>query len=130
MKPSLVEKITDEKGGVVETFHPKEVRRVVSSETAKKVTALLRSATRKGDRRGSRTRRYDVAGKTGTAQKADAAEGGYSEDRVSSGFMGFGPADEPRIVLAVVIDEPQGSSFGGIVAAPCFEPSWRKCFPT
>ena len=130
MKPSLVEKITDEKGGVVETFHPKEVRRVVSSETAKKVTALLRSATEKGGTgEAAVPAGYDVAGKTGTAQKADAAEGGYSEDRVSSGFMGFGPADEPRIVLAVVIDEPQGSSFGGIVAAPVFRAIMEKVLP-
>jgi cell division protein FtsI (penicillin-binding protein 3) len=59
-----------------------------------------------------------VAGKTGTAQKAEA--GGYSADRWFASFIGFLPADDPRLVIAVTVDEPQSSHFGGVVAAPVF----------
>jgi cell division protein FtsI (penicillin-binding protein 3) len=61
-----------------------------------------------------------VAGKTGTAQKADPVSGGYSADRNFSSFVGFAPAESPRVVIGVFIDEPKGETFGGEVAAPPF----------
>jgi len=70
-----------------------------------------------------------VAGKTGTAQKADELLKGYAEGRYTSGFMGFGPIDEPKIVLIAVIDEPQGNSYGGVVAAPLFRAIMEKVLP-
>ena len=60
-----------------------------------------------------------MAGKTGTAQKVDPTTGGYSSKRIGS-FVGFVPADEPRAVILVMIDEPGTSSYGGVVAAPVF----------
>ena len=62
---------------------------------------------------------FTVAGKTGTAQKA-AAGGGYSHDRFVATCIGFVPAESPRAVIAVVIDEPKGKIYGGDVAAPAF----------
>lgn len=62
---------------------------------------------------------YRVAGKTGTAQKPDGS-GGYSPDRFTAAFVGAVPADRPELVIAVVVDEPQGSIYGGQVAAPIF----------
>jgi cell division protein FtsI (penicillin-binding protein 3) len=59
----------------------------------------------------------------------DSILGGYSEDKFTSGFMGFAPADEPKIVVLVVIDEPQGSTYGGIVAAPVFRAIVEKVLP-
>ena len=106
------------------------VRRVTSVETAKKVTALLKTATEKGGTGEEAVPAgYEVAGKTGTAQKVDGLLGGYSDDRYISGFMGFAPADEPRIVLLVVIDEPQGAIYGGTVAAPVFRAIVEKGLP-
>jgi hypothetical protein len=61
-----------------------------------------------------------VAGKTGTAQKADYVRGGYAADRWSSSFVGFAPADAPRVVTAVLIDEPMIAHYGGHVAGPVF----------
>ena len=61
-----------------------------------------------------------MAGKTGTSQKADAATGGYSADKRFSSFVGFAPADAPRVVIGVFIDEPKGEVYGGEVAAPVF----------
>jgi len=130
MRPYVVERITDEKGEVVQSFQPEVVRRVISEETDKKVIALLKAATEKGGTGEEAVPAgYEVAGKTGTAQKADTLLGGYSEGRYTSGFMGFAPADEPKLVLLVVIDEPQGSTYGGVVAAPVFKAIMEKVLP-
>jgi cell division protein FtsI (penicillin-binding protein 3) len=130
MRPYVVERITDEKGEVVQSFQPEVVRRVISEKTAKKVIALLKAATEKGGTGEEAVPAgYEVAGKTGTAQKVDTLLGGYSEDRYTSGFMGFAPADEPKLVLLIVIDEPQGSTYGGVVAAPVFKAIMEKVLP-
>src|SRR6185312_14084147 len=62
---------------------------------------------------------YTVAGKTGTAQKPDG-KGGYSDTNFVASFVGMVPATKPRLVVLVVVDEPRGSIFGGVVAAPAF----------
>ncbi len=130
MKPYTVEKITNEKGEVSQSFQPQVVRRVISEETAKKVTALLKTTTEKGGTgEGAVPTGFEVAGKTGTAQKVEPLLGGYSEDRYSSAFMGFAPADDPKIVLLVVIDEPRGESYGGVVAAPVFKAIMENVLP-
>jgi cell division protein FtsI (penicillin-binding protein 3) len=130
MKPYVVDRMTDEKGEVVQSFQPEVVRRVISEDTARKVTALLKATTETGGTgEGAVPAGYEVAGKTGTAQKADTFSSGYSEERYTSGFMGFAPADEPKIVLLVVIDEPQGANYGGVVAAPVFKAIMEKVLP-
>ncbi len=64
---------------------------------------------------------YELAGKTGTASKVDPATGEYSHSAYIASFIGFAPASDPRLVCAVVVDEPQaGSIYGGTVAAPAF----------
>jgi len=130
MKPYVVERIRDEKGEVKQSFQPEVIRKVISEETAKKVTALLKATTEKGGTGETAVPvGYEVAGKTGTAQKADPSLGGYSEDRFTSGFMGFAPAEDSKIVLLVVVDEPQGSNYGGVVAAPVFKAIMEKVLP-
>ncbi len=130
MKPYMVEKITNEKDEVSQFFQPEVVRRVISEETAKKVTALLKTTTEKGGTGEEAVPAgFEVAGKTGTAQKVEPVRGGYSDDRFSSGFMGFGPADDPRLVLLIVIDEPRTESHGGVVAAPVFKAIMEKVLP-
>jgi cell division protein FtsI (penicillin-binding protein 3) len=131
MKPYVVEKITNEKGEVVQSFKPETVRKVISEETARKVRMLLKAATEKGGTgEGAVPAGYEVAGKTGTAQKVDSLMGGYSDDRYVSGFMGFAPADAPKLVVLVTVDEPQGNSYGGVVAAPIFKTIMEKALPT
>jgi cell division protein FtsI (penicillin-binding protein 3) len=130
MKPYVVEKIVNEKGEVVQCFQPEVVRKVISEETTKKVTALLKVTTEKGGTgEGAVPEGYEVAGKTGTAQKVDSLLGGYSEDRYMSGFIGFDATEKPRLVLLVVIDEPQGNNYGGVVAAPIFRAIMEKVLP-
>jgi cell division protein FtsI (penicillin-binding protein 3) len=130
MKPFIIETITDEKGQVVQSFKPEVIRRVMTEETAKKVAALLKATTERGGTGESAVPAgFEVAGKTGTAQKVDSFLRGYSEERFTSGFMGFAPAEDPKIALIVVVDEPQGNIYGGIVAAPAFKGIVEKVLP-
>jgi len=98
------------------------VRRVVSPETARQVADWLEGVVADPDGTGKRARLpgWRVAGKTGTAQKADPVSGGYSADKHFSSFVGFAPADAPRVAIGVFIDEPKGEIYGGEVAAPVF----------
>ena len=130
VKPSVVERVTNEKGETIQAPQPEEVRRVISEDTAKRVALLLKATTEKGGTgEGAVPAGYEVAGKTGTAQKVDTRLGGYAEDRFTSGFMGFGPVDHPKLALLVVIDEPQGANYGGVVAAPVFRSIMEKTLP-
>jgi cell division protein FtsI (penicillin-binding protein 3) len=63
---------------------------------------------------------FRVAGKTGTAQKIDPRTGAYSSTQFVGSFVGFVPADAPRLAMIIVIDEPQGEAWGGVVSAPVF----------
>jgi cell division protein FtsI (penicillin-binding protein 3) len=93
--------------------------RVLSAETARAVRAMLELAVQPGGT-GPRARiiGWRVAGKTGTAHKLE--NGGYAADKYLSSFVGFAPASAPRLVVAVMIDEPAGQYYGGAVAAPVF----------
>lgn len=101
------------------TDTPPEGRRVFSAATAQTMRVVLeKAAGPEGTAPRARVTGYRVAGKTGTAHKVEA--GRYSDKYVSS-FVGFAPASDPRIVVAVMIDEPTaGQHFGGAVAAPVF----------
>jgi cell division protein FtsI (penicillin-binding protein 3) len=122
MRPYVVRRIVGPGGRVLRENEPVAVRRVVSSRTARTVTTLLRRVVEEKGGTGSRAKLEDfsVAGKTGTSQKVDPVTGAYSAKRIGS-FAGFVPADAPRMVIVVVIDEPQTSSYGGVVAAPVFK---------
>lgn len=121
MRPYLVEQILDDSGAVVQKFEPQIVRRVISSDTARKVTKMMETVTGAG---GTGTKAaldgYRVAGKTGTAQKVDAVTRTYSPTKRIGSFAGFVPADKPKLTITVIIDEPQGIKYGGTVAAPAF----------
>ncbi len=130
MRPYVVEKITGEKGQPTQSFQPVAIRRVVSEETAMTLSSLLKATTERGGTGEMAVPNgYEVAGKTGTAQKPDTLLGGYTENRYISGFMGFAPIDRPKIALLVLIDEPQGNNYGGVVAAPVFRAIMEKALP-
>ncbi|MDT8375292.1 MAG: penicillin-binding transpeptidase domain-containing protein [Mariprofundaceae bacterium] len=97
-----------------------KMRRVMPEKTARTIVSMLEVATGP-DGTGSQAvpAGYRVAGKTGTAQKA-SADGSYADDRFTAVFAGIAPADNPELVVVVVIDEPQKSIYGGQVAAPVF----------
>jgi cell division protein FtsI (penicillin-binding protein 3) len=120
MRPYVVQRVTGPKGEALLKNQPHVVRRVVSEKTARALAAMLKDVTSEGGTGAMASLEgFDVAGKTGTAQKADPVHGGYSTKRVAS-FIGFVPADEPRLVVMVLVDEPEASVYGGVVAAPAF----------
>lgn len=123
MKPWLVRRVVDPAtGAVLSEATPTPVRRAVSAENAALVTRWLEGVVSEPDGTGKRARLagWRVAGKTGTAQKADPVTGGYARDRQFASFVGFAPADAPRVAIGVFIDEPRGEIYGGEVAAPVF----------
>lgn len=92
---------------------------VISPETARAVRKMLEMATTQGTAPKAQIAGYRVAGKTGTAHKPE--RGGYAKDKYVASFVGFAPADQPRFVIAVMVDEPgAGKHYGGEVAAPIF----------
>jgi cell division protein FtsI/penicillin-binding protein 2 len=93
-------------------------RQVISRSTAKALTRMMMSVVEEGTGTEAAVSGYTVAGKTGTAAKAEA--GGYSDSRYVASFVGFAPARAPRVVILVSVDEPKGEIFGGQVAAPAF----------
>src|SRR5206468_10187639 len=74
-----------------------------------------------GTASGAAIKNYVLAGKTGTAEKPDPINGGYSKTRFVASFVGFAPAQNPKLLTLVMVDEPQGDIYGGSVAAP----AWR-----
>jgi cell division protein FtsI (penicillin-binding protein 3) len=121
MKPYLVERITDGRGKVVAEFSPKVRRKVLSTDICHRVTAVLKGVVRTGTGIRAHVPGYEVAGKTATAQKIDRAKGRYSEEKVIASFMGYLPADEPRVAVLVVVDEPEKTPYGGTAATPIFK---------
>jgi cell division protein FtsI (penicillin-binding protein 3) len=101
---------------------PKILRRIMKPETARTVTAMLEQVVEEGGT-GTKARiaGVRVAGKTGTSQKVEPGSGRYSPDARVASFVGFLPADAPRLVILVMVDEPQTSKYGGMVAAPVFQ---------
>lgn len=96
------------------------VRRVIAPETARRLTSMLEAVVGPGGTGHlAALDGYPIAGKTGTARKIETG-GGYARDRHVASFVGFVPADAPRFVIAVFVDEPKASIYGGVAAAPAF----------
>jgi cell division protein FtsI (penicillin-binding protein 3) len=97
-------------------------RRILGEDTAASVREMLRGVLAAGGTAfGASIQGYDLAGKTGTANKVDPETGEYSESQYVASFMGFAPAKRPRLLVGVVVDEPHGAIYGGEVAAPAFQ---------
>ena len=97
-------------------------KRVLSKSTARQVAKMLEGVLGPGGTASEAAiPGYTLAGKTGTAQKPDPVNGGYSKYKYVASFIGFAPADRPRLLVAVMVDEPQGAIYGGVVAAPAFQ---------
>jgi cell division protein FtsI (penicillin-binding protein 3) len=120
-QPRLVETIRRGDGQEVRR-PPQPSRAVVSVDAARRVTRMLEAAIMPsgGTGRLAAVDGFRVAGKTGTAQKADPQTRGYSRDKYVALFAGYLPAESPRAVIVVAVDEPKTNHYGGVVAAPVF----------
>jgi cell division protein FtsI (penicillin-binding protein 3) len=113
-------------GGVLRPPHvvegaPVGARRVIRARTAHLLSRMLQGVLGPGGTaEEAAVKGYKLAGKTGTAQKPDG-HGGYSKTRFVASFIGYAPARRPRLLVSVMVDEPKGGIYGGVVAAPAFE---------
>jgi len=117
-KPKIVKSIVEhETGEIIEQSKKEEVRKVISEETSKQVRYALESVVALGTGRNAYIENYRVGGKTGTAQKVN--NGVYMTGNYIVSFIGFLPADAPKIIVYVAIDNPKGiTQYGGTVSAP------------
>tara|TARA_B100000989_G_C19508162_1_gene457510 strand:- start:1082 stop:1951 length:870 start_codon:yes stop_codon:yes gene_type:complete len=121
MEPQLVRRVFDDAGETVLYFNPHAKRRVIKGETAKKVAGLLADTADSGTAKRASIPGYKVAGKSGTSQKIINKQ--YSHSHHIASFSGFFPADRPRFVITIVVDDAEvpGTAWGGLVAAPAFK---------
>ncbi len=121
MRPYLVKEIRESGGRVVKKSQPQVVRRVLTPETAGRVKQILSGVvSSRGTAPQASIAGFQAAGKTGTAQKVDPQTRRYSRSKYVALFAGFVPVEDPRLVCLVLVNEPKGSSYGGVVAAPVF----------
>ena len=121
MEPYVVERVVDSQGQISQQHRPRVVRKVISRDVAQTVTRMMEMTTEDGGTAThARVPGFRVAGKTGTAQKVDAVTGTYSVDKRVASFVGFLPAEDPKLVMIVSIDEPYKVVYGGLTAAPVF----------
>jgi cell division protein FtsI (penicillin-binding protein 3) len=121
MRPYLVRRVVGPKGEILLENQPHVVRRVVSEKTSRLLASMLKEVTSEGGTGTmAKVEGFEVAGKTGTAQKADLIHGGYAAAKRVGSFVGFVPADDPKLVALVLVDEPEVAVYGGVVAAPAF----------
>lgn len=117
MQPYLVKEISDPTTNkVVQRFYPTVVNRVISEQTSSQIAQMLQGVVAKGGGKNAYIDGYQVGGKTGTAQKF--VNGTLAKGKYVSSFVGFFPASSPKYLCLFIVDEPQGQSYGSIVAAP------------
>ena len=120
LRPHITREIRDSNGKVIEKKYPIAVRQVIRPIVAKQMTEILVGVVEGGSGRRARVEGYRVAGKTGTAQKAEKHGKGYAGKEIMS-FMGFLPAEDPMVSIIVMLDEPKGARFSGQIAGPLFQ---------
>lgn len=120
LRPHITREIRDSNGKVIEKRYAIDVRQVIRPIVAKRMTEILVGVVEGGSGRRARVEGYRVAGKTGTAQKAEKDGKGYAGKEIMS-FMGFLPAENPMVSIIVMLDEPKGARFSGQIAGPLFQ---------
>ena len=121
VKPYMVEQIITPDGKVVTKNKPDVVSKVLSYDTAEEITEMMEKVVESGTGKKAAISGYKVAGKTGTAQIPNPNTRGYYGHRYMSSFIGFGPSDDPKVTLVVVVENPKNGYYGGTVAAPIFK---------
>src|SRR5690606_5605157 len=123
VEPRMIEGVHDEDGRY-QAEPERKGAQVISQETADQLTAIMEHVpSEEGTARQAAVKGYRVAGKTSTADRYDPTKGRYSG--VTAGFIGFAPADDPELVIAVTIQRPTRGKWGGELAAPVFSEIMR-----
>ncbi|MCX4384612.1 MAG: penicillin-binding transpeptidase domain-containing protein [Clostridia bacterium] len=122
--PRIVNEIYSSDNSVREKIQPNLLGRTVSGEASKILSSMLEGVVRDGSGKHAYIEGYRVAGKTGTAQKYE--NGVIAQGKYVSSFLGYFPANAPRYLALIIVDEPQGSYYGSTVAAPCAKDIFQK----
>ena len=127
MRPMIVKQLQERDGSVVQRYAPAPMRQVISEKADADMIEALKTVPMKGGTApDAALKNYVVAGKTGTAQKAE--NGGYASGKYFSSFIGFFPADNPELCISVVMDEPRDNGYyGGKVCGPVFRDIAERC---
>jgi cell division protein FtsI (penicillin-binding protein 3) len=120
MRPFVIKSVKDQQGVVIKENRPQMIRQVISPEVANKVKHVLERVVEEGTGTEAVISGFRAAGKTGTSQKVDPKTRRYSQEHYVALFVGFVPADRPKLVIMVAVDEPKGEPYGGLVAGPVF----------
>jgi cell division protein FtsI/penicillin-binding protein 2 len=119
MRPMLVNRLEDRDGRAKVRYSPQSVRQVISESTVRQMVQALKTVvTPEGTAAKAALEHYTVAGKTGTAQKI---ENGVYVNKYFSSFIGFFPADDPKLCISITLDDPKQGHYGGLVAGPVFK---------
>ena len=119
MEPHIAKALMRD-GKIIKEIKPKKIRRVISEKTSRQMMEILKFVVENGTGKKAAIDGFEVAGKTGTAQKFITKTQSYSKTEFISSFIGYAPADNPRLAILVMIDNPKGRHWGGVVAAPVF----------
>lgn len=124
VNPTILKRVfTGENKLVREYTAPKQGKQVISTEIAEKIVQMMKQTVDRDGGTGTAARipGYSVAGKTGTAEKADQFGKGYIKNEYVASFVGFVPANQPKLSILVILDTPRYGMYGGTVAAPVFK---------
>lgn len=126
MQPYFVKNITNSKGETVYSKLPTALNKVFDQSVTDQINVMLEEVVSKGGGKNARIDGYNIAGKTGTAQKYE--NNAIAQGKYIASFIGYYPADNPQYLVLVCIDEPQGAYYGGVVAAPVAQQIFQAIF--
>lgn len=121
VQPHIVKRIERSDGKLILEKSSLPTTRIISSETAAEIRRIMEMVIEVGGGKPAKIPGYRIAGKTGTAQKLNAEGSGYEYGAYIASFAGFAPANDPRFVVLVMLDNPQGAFYGSQIAAPVFK---------
>lgn len=121
VKPHLISSIKNPDGSNYRNTTTEIIGEPISKTVADQVKDMMEKEISEGGGINAKVPGYHMCGKTGTAQKLDTVNGGYLENEYIASFCGFGPTEDPRAICLIVLDNPKGTYYGGLVAAPVFK---------
>lgn len=124
MTPHFGVEIRDENGNLVETLEYETTEGICSEETTEKMQYLLEKVVSEGGGKNAKIEGYSIGGKTATSQTLPR-----SEHRYISSFLGFAPADDPEVLVLAIINDPQGTYYGGTIVAPVVKEIMENILP-
>jgi stage V sporulation protein D (sporulation-specific penicillin-binding protein) len=116
VEPKMIKKIVNSDDEIIEENLDREKRKVISDETSRDIRLMLESVVKNGSGKGANISGIRVGGKTGTTIKL--VDGEYDDEKVIASFFAFAPVEDPEIAVLVIVDEPESSVYGSVVAAP------------